>query len=199
MDANRHFIKLIILSLMTLCCNNAQSQIFVANVDYYPRLDQRVNTVINGVDTVKILYVTDSTIVAFIGNEIYDSTNLIDHLRIYPLEDVISFSHYKGGKILKSTVSWAVVFGIAGGLLSSTFYNVDPLTDSNKFLDGFIPASTVGAGVGLISGLARTQNYRWKKDGIINLNVEKIKKFQECNYVLPYHLKAVTEKLEALQ
>lgn len=173
------------------------AQKFVENVDYIPEFNLKSVTIINLTDTVKILYVTDTTLVAYTGNLPYDTLTLKNHLKSYRLENITAFYQRQKGKIIAKTIVGAAIFGIAGGFLGAAIAGGDSWNEIDGFSDGFIFGSAFGAGIGLISGLANFQKYDWRQGDAIGFKRKKIKKYQACSYILPYHLKSLTETLVA--
>lgn len=177
--------------------DRSSAQKFVENVDYLPELNYKSVTVVNLTDTVKILYVTDSTMVAFTGHEVYDSATVKYHLKCYKLDHITAFYQRQKGKIVAKTLFWGMTLGLTGGLLGASVSGNGTWSEVEGFESGFIVGSAVGVGVGLITGFANFQKYDWRKEDAIGFKKKKIKKYQACGYILPYHLKLATTNLVA--
>jgi hypothetical protein len=192
-----NFKKATFLFVYFMMCRQSFAQKFVENVDYFPEFNLKAITIINLTDTVKILYVTDSTLVAFTGREAYDTLTLKDHLKSYRLDHLTSFYQRQKGKIVAKTLAGGAILGLTGGLIGVAVSGGDTWDEVDGFANGFVVGSLFGAGVGLISGLANFQKYDWRQGDSIGLKIKKIKKYQACSYILPYHLKSATVNLVA--
>ena len=187
----RNLIKLIsaLLTLIILIfCKNVSGQIFRENVDYFPEFDMKSVTIINVKDTVKVLYVTDSTIVVWQGNGPYDSLKLNDHLAIYRIEQVTSFYHRKKGYIIPKTIGYSLAGAVSGIFLGAAVSGDGDWDKLEGAVAGLMVGTVAGGSIGLLSGFANYEKYDWRIGDSLSLNLKKVRKHQACSYILPYHL-----------
>ena len=191
-----HSLRILIFSFAYIVLNilTVNGQNVNERVEYLPEFNSKSVTIINQTDTVKVLYVTDSTIVAWLGNGPYDTLILKDHLKIYRVDSVKSFYLRQKGKILLRTVGYGAVLGVVSSLTAAAFSDNEEFGAIEPAYTGLIVGSVTGAAIGLIVGLSNYQKFIWTSENSSPLNLKKVKKYQACYSTIPYHLYRATHK-----
>jgi len=191
-----HSLRILIFSLAFITTNILvlHGQNVNERVEYLPEFNSKSVTIINQTDTVKVLYVTDSTIVAWLGNGPYDTLILKDHLKIYRVDSVKSFYQRQKGKILLKTVGFGLSLGVVGTLTVGALGTKSESDIVGPAGAGLAIGLMTGIMIGLVSGLANYQKFVWTNENSRPLNLKKVKKYQACYSTIPYHLYRATQK-----